>query len=312
MCSFSCWVIPILNYFNLTFETRMSSKDSEVEEGGEMMPVFESSRTRRLGFLRDRSDSEEMISNRREFARTGRSQSESKAQLGSTLRDFTSRRPQLPSPGRLKRGGVQSAPPTITPMKKKHEKNPLSYVIENVKAPKLPAEVEKGNMEYKLQLMNKSEKRMKHLVTQLQWRLLEGYNEAIYQIGVTDDGDPVGLTKKDLNLSLMTLYEMARQIHSTPKILHVRKGTKSENHYVAEVLIRQFSSTNSLLEIRVAVIGGVASGKSTLIGVLTKGVLDNGFGGARMSILRHQHELESGGRTSAISHHVLGFDTKGT
>ena len=155
-----------------------------------MMPVFESSRTRRLGFLRDRSDSEEMISNRRSIAaRTGRSQSESKAQLGRTLRDFTSRQPKLPSPGRLKRGGVQSAPPTITPMKKKREKNPLSYVIEDVKAPKLPAEVEKGNMEYKLQLVNKSEKRMEHLVTQLQWRLLEGYNEAIYQIGVTDDGD---------------------------------------------------------------------------------------------------------------------------
>ena len=192
-------------------------------------------------------------------------------------------------------------------MKKKREMNPLSYVIEDVKAPKLPAEVEKGNMEYKLQLVNKSEKRMEHLVTQLQWRLLEGYNEAIYQIGVTDDGDPVGLTKKDLNLSLMTLYEMARQIHSTPKILHVRKGTKSENHYVAEVLIRQLSSTNSLLEIRVAVIGGVAFKSDDRV---SKGVLDSSSRSENVNTSINMNL--SGGRTSAISHHVLGFDTRNT
>ena len=293
-----------------------SDKETEVKEVDEMtMPVFESSRTRRLGFLRDRSDSEEMISNVRAISRIGRSQSESKAHTRSGISDFSI--PKLPSPSRLIRGGIRSAPPTMTPERKqqvtiRHEKNPLDYVIENVPAPRLPAEVEKGNMEYKLQLLNKTNARMKHLVTQLQWRILEGYNEAIYQIGVTDNGDPVGLTRNDLNGSLMTLHQMASQIQSTAKVLHVRKGTKSENHYVAEVLIRQLSSTKSLLEIRVAVIGGVASGKSTLIGVLTKGMLDNGFGGARMSILRHQHELESGGRTSAISHHVLGFDTAGT
>jgi GTPase len=35
------------------------------------------------------------------------------------------------------------------------------------------------------------------------------------------------------------------------------------------------------LELRVAVLGNMDSGKSTLIGVLTKGALDNGYGGRR-------------------------------
>jgi len=60
-------------------------------------------------------------------------------------------------------------------------------------------------------------------------------------------------------------------------------------------------------DIRVGVVGNVDAGKSTLIGVLTSGNLDDGRGLARSSIFRHKHEIESG-RTSSISHHVLGFD----
>jgi len=268
----------------------MSSKDED--EDSMMMPVFESSRNRRLGFLRERSDSAEMLSrSARSIAMTGRSQSETKliirrrrdfGETGSSYLGKQAEEALLPSPIKLVRGGVKSAPPTITPKKSRTTK--IDYVVENVLAPQLPAEVEKGNMEYKLQLLDVTNERLKHLVTQLQWRLVEGYNEAIYQIGVTDDGFPVGLTKQDLDESLETLKNMASRLNATTNILHVRIGTKSKNHYVAEVLIRQVSSTNTLLEIRVAVIGGVASGKSTLIGVLTKGVLDNGFGGARMTM----------------------------
>ena len=61
--------------------------------------------------------------------------------------------------------------------------------------------------------------------------------------------------------------------------------------------------------------GGVDSGKSSLVAVLTHGsdgrpVLDNGRGSARMSVLRHKHELESG-RTSSISQQALGYDGQG-
>ncbi|MES1909408.1 MAG: hypothetical protein MHM6MM_002149 [Cercozoa sp. M6MM] len=63
----------------------------------------------------------------------------------------------------------------------------------------------------------------------------------------------------------------------------------------------------SLDDVRVAMIGNVDSGKSTMIGVLTGGLLDDGRGGARSRIFRHGHEAETG-RTSAIAQHIMGFD----
>lgn len=51
------------------------------------------------------------------------------------------------------------------------------------------------------------------------------------------------------------------------------------------------------------------TGKSTLIGVLTGGKLDDGRGQARSRVFLHPHELGTG-RTSAISQHILGFSTE--
>ncbi len=53
-----------------------------------------------------------------------------------------------------------------------------------------------------------------------------------------------------------------------------------------------------------AVCGPVDAGKSSLIGVLTSGQLDNGRGLARNKILVHPHERETG-RTSHISYNPL-------
>ena len=57
-------------------------------------------------------------------------------------------------------------------------------------------------------------------------------------------------------------------------------------------------------ELRIGVIGSVDSGKSTLTGVLTKDVLDDGRGLARSKILRYPHEKESG-RTSSVAQHFI-------
>mgnify|MGYP000980404324 CR=1 FL=1 len=52
-------------------------------------------------------------------------------------------------------------------------------------------------------------------------------------------------------------------------------------------------------DVRVAVIGNVDSGKSTLVGVLTKGIMDDGRGFARTKVFNFSHEA-SNGRTSSI------------
>ena len=47
-----------------------------------------------------------------------------------------------------------------------------------------------------------------------------------------------------------------------------------------------------------------------VLGVLTQGQLDNGRGRARLNMFRHLHEIQTG-RTSSISHEILGFDSEG-
>ncbi|CAM9923936.1 unnamed protein product, partial [Choristocarpus tenellus] len=51
---------------------------------------------------------------------------------------------------------------------------------------------------------------------------------------------------------------------------------------------------------RIGVLGHVGAGKSTLVGVLTRGMSDNGRGLARMQVFRHNHEVFNG-QTSSIS-----------
>lgn len=77
------------------------------------------------------------------------------------------------------------------------------------------------------------------------------------------------------------------------------------------ILVRRIpNGATELNETRVAVVGNVDAGKSSLLGVLTKGRLDDGRGRARVSLFRHKHEIESG-RTSSVGLELLGFDPAG-
>lgn len=59
-------------------------------------------------------------------------------------------------------------------------------------------------------------------------------------------------------------------------------------------------------ELKVVVCGPVDAGKSSLIGVLNNGVLDDGRGSSRNTVLKHHHEISSG-RTSNISVNVYEY-----
>ncbi|CDO72535.1 hypothetical protein BN946_scf184983.g18 [Trametes cinnabarina] len=83
------------------------------------------------------------------------------------------------------------------------------------------------------------------------------------------------------------------------------------NHPRAALLLRLPPPDVSLTpEVRCAVVGNVDSGKSTTLGVLTRGALDDGRGRARVSLFRHKHEIESG-RTSSVGMEILGFGPSG-
>jgi len=174
----------------------------------------------------------------------------------------------------------------------------------------LEQEDDEGNIEYKLKLVDPTPERFDRLVSQMKFRIDEGQGEALYEIGVADDGTPYGLDEAQLDASLATLRRMAAEIDAQIHIVHVKAGTK-EGHSMVEVLVRANPSTNAQIEARVAVIGNVDSGKSTLIGVLSRGQLDNGRGLARQACFRHQHEIDNG-RTASVSQQFIGFNNEGT
>ncbi len=84
-----------------------------------------------------------------------------------------------------------------------------------------------------------------------------------------------------------------------------------EEKMVCELVVRKNpTEEESACEIKMAILGNVDSGKSTFVGVMCKGGLDNGRGLSRTNVFRHRHEVENG-RTSSISRQVMGFDSKG-
>jgi GTPase len=59
-------------------------------------------------------------------------------------------------------------------------------------------------------------------------------------------------------------------------------------------------------QLRVTLTGPTTSGKSTLLGTLSMGSLDNGHGKSRLSLLKHLHEVASG-LTSSVAQELIGY-----
>lgn len=167
-------------------------------------------------------------------------------------------------------------------------------------------EQEEGNIEYKLKLVKLSEERLEELATQMKYRLIEGGGEAFYEIGVSNDGQLIGLSDEELRTTLENLKLIAEKIGAKYQILREIKGRKGR---VLELLIRWVKAEIPVC-LSIPVLGNVDSGKSTLISVLCCGELDNGDGLAMKKIARYLHEIQSR-RTSSISAHLLGFDENG-
>lgn len=145
------------------------------------------------------------------------------------------------------------------------------------------------------------------MLKQLRERMDEGCGETIYVIGQGSDGKKYGLNDDDIEASVATVKSLSEQIYSDLILLRERQEAGGK---VADYLVRKRVGENDFLEVRVAVVGNVDAGKSTLLGVLTHGELDNGRGFARQKLFRHKHEVESG-RTSSVGNDILGFDSTG-
>jgi GTPase len=162
-----------------------------------------------------------------------------------------------------------------------------------------------GNIEYKLKLANLNQDRIEHRTTQMKFRLQEGGGQAFYRIGVEDDGTPVGLSSEEMKESLAILFYMAKRLKADLIIQDVRMGM--EGAY-CEIQVRVSEIDGVKIDIKITMLGDQEAGKSTLLGVLVSGKMDNGHGKARTNVFRHKHEILDG-RTSSISQQILGFDS---
>jgi GTPase len=167
---------------------------------------------------------------------------------------------------------------------------------------------------------SKSEESLKALAEILQSRIDEGHGETIFDLGVEDGGESMSLSLDQWNVALHRLREAATTLSAHCRILLTYnvggpEEAKTTNYRIkgswGKVLIRQPAETiEEMAEIRMAVVGNVDAGKSTMLGVLVKGGLDDGRGKARVNLFRHKHEIESG-RTSSVGLEIMGFDGQG-
>lgn len=168
------------------------------------------------------------------------------------------------------------------------------------------ADTEMSALTSKMALVSPNSEEYDALSEIVKSRVEEGQGENIYVVGVGEGGKP-GLKDDDLLASIATLQSISQSLDL--ECVHLRERIAEEGK-VAEFLLRKKVAQEDFMEIRVAVVGNVDAGKSTLLGVLTHGELDNGRGIARQKLFRHKHEMVSG-RTSSVGNDILGFDATG-
>ncbi|KAI1610866.1 elongation factor EF-1 alpha subunit [Exophiala viscosa] len=154
----------------------------------------------------------------------------------------------------------------------------------------------------------------------VQARIDEGHGETLFDLGLEDSGESMGFSKESWDLALTRITEAASLLKADVRVLltfnvggaeeaQSKKAKDTSSH--GKLLIRQTPATaEEVIETRIAVVGNVDAGKSTMLGVLVKGNLDDGRGKARVNLFRHKHEIESG-RTSSVGMEIMGFDTRG-
>ncbi|KAI9158987.1 GTP-binding protein 1 [Paramyrothecium foliicola] len=154
-------------------------------------------------------------------------------------------------------------------------------------------------------------------------RIEEGHGEAVFELGYENSGDSMSLTLDEWNKAYARLEDAAKAVRSDCDLLLTKNvgGDKEASSTTSnpskdkscsgKILIRRVPPRiEDVIETRIAVVGNVDAGKSSMLGVLVKGDLDDGRGKARVNLFRHKHEIDTG-RTSSVGMEIMGFDSKG-
>ena len=155
---------------------------------------------------------------------------------------------------------------------------------------KLDPEIEEGNIEYKRYLINVNPERLEELATQMNWRLKEGNNQAIYYFGVDDDGTPYTITNNEKIETLKNFNLLLEKNNAEITKFIIKNG------YFKIDIKRK---TVIYPECRVVLLGDSLSGKTTFLSNILLDKID-GKSEARIYLLNHKHEIESK-KTSSIN-----------
>ncbi|MBS7288095.1 MAG: 50S ribosome-binding GTPase [Candidatus Freyarchaeota archaeon] len=141
-------------------------------------------------------------------------------------------------------------------------------------------------------------------------RLMTSEGEGTLVVGVDDirgeRWEVYGLREGEVKSSDRAVRELCREAGVK---LRERKVYKTERGLVVKyVLEREEVDVGEVISLSFA--GRVNAGKSTLIGVLLGGKLDDGRGGARAYLLKHPQELRKG-QTADLHYAFIGFDGRG-
>jgi GTPase len=166
-----------------------------------------------------------------------------------------------------------------------------------------------GNIEYKKMFSkNIDQHRIIKLVTQATWRMDQGYieyglREAIYYIGINDNGSIGGLSLQELMLSIEIFEQIV--LKAEAKIINSQFSC-SKNGNFTKIKIHKIPQKTNNNELIIGLLGPTLCGKTSLVGHLSYGIDDNGEGNARDCVFRHDHEYDIG-VTSSIKHDLIGF-----
>ena len=189
-------------------------------------------------------------------------------------------------------------------------------------------EEEGGSIEFKTRLTRDThlvEGRMESLAAQLRHRVLSGDGEATYVVGVDDDGSIAGISPEAFSESMDVLSLLADEADAHIEDVETW-GIDEQGSADSEIAADDVGGTEGLVGIAtlregpvlnsddehvvVGTAGHVDHGKSTLVGTLVTGDLDNGQGDTRSFLDVQPHEVERG-LSADLSYAVYGFDEEG-
>ncbi|KJZ72099.1 hypothetical protein HIM_08554 [Hirsutella minnesotensis 3608] len=173
-------------------------------------------------------------------------------------------------------------------------------------------------------LLGSGDDALKKLQEVVAERTAEGMGETVFELGYENNGDCMQLSLEQWSKAYDRLIQAAKGARADCELLLTKNvggdveaasttanKTSKDTACSGKILIRRVpANAEDVIETRIAVVGNVDAGKSSMLGVLVKGDLDDGRGKARVNLFRHKHEIETG-RTSSVGMEIMGFDSVG-